>query len=120
MTRITYCDGCDRFRLKVEGHAVRVNEDDHNVICACVSAVVDGLLGVMPEYLAADMIEDPAGRGVTIEADGNYIRIEPGYAEFDVTPDADESGFMRGAFEHAVRCFEWISREWPRYVEVEY
>lgn len=119
MTKITYSDKDGRYRLSVEGHAVRVNADDHSVICACVSAVVAGLLDAMPEYLAAEAVEDGDG-GLTIEADGNYIRIEPGFAEFDITPDPEDADFYRGAFEHAARCFEWIEREWPRYVDMEY
>lgn len=122
MTKISYDDSREgRFRLKVDGHAVRVNpEDDHNVICACVSLVVDGLLSTTPEYFYSERVEDADGRGFTVEADGNYIRIEPGFAEFDLTADEGDAEFFRGAFEHAVRCFEWISREWPRAVELEY
>lgn len=122
MTTISYIDnGRGRFTLKCEGHADRVNEDDHNVICACVSTVITGLLGVMPDYLAAERIEDDDGDGLTVEADGNYIRVEPGYAEFDITADdPTDAEFFHGAFEHAVRCFQWIEREWPRQVRVEY
>ncbi|MBQ9545493.1 MAG: ribosomal-processing cysteine protease Prp [Clostridia bacterium] len=121
MTKITYDDSrAGRFRLKVDGHAVRINPgDDHNVICACISSVVCGLLTAMPEHML-DETSDCADDSVTIETDGAYIRVEPGFAEFDLTVDDVDTEFFRGAFEHAVRSFEWIAREWPRQVRVEY
>lgn len=118
MTKISYNDEGGRFRLVCDGHAERVNGDDHNVICACVSAVVLGLLSALPEDYVYEQIVSDDGDSVEVKSDAVDIRIAGGYAAFDVAPDEEDAPVIRACFETAFRALEWIEREWPTVVEI--